>query len=112
MGHDIDDLIRRLADQTRLAERLSRARVEQARRELNGIGSAAEAETLARVRLEGDLGKILAQPTMTDARYIADAIAAGAEAATQAARDGADSYDALHQGLAVIADHDDRGGAA
>ncbi|MBK5942745.1 hypothetical protein [Halorhodospira halophila] len=34
------------------------------------------------------------------------------EAARQAARDGADSYDALHQGLAVIADHDERGPGA
>ena len=85
-SHVAGEVVLDLAEQTRLAERLSRARVEQARRELNGIGSAAETETLARVRLEGDLGQILAQPTMTDARYMADAIAAGAEAATQAAQ--------------------------
>ena len=34
------------------------------------------------------------------------------EAARQAARDGQDSFDAIHAGLAVIADHDGGPGAA
>ena len=57
-----------LAEQTRLAERLSRALYDQARAELSSRGSEIEAVRLSKVRLEGDLGRALAMPSIEEAR--------------------------------------------
>lgn len=77
----VPDVVQKhLDDKIRLAERLSRARMEQARAELR-YGSELEAERLARVWLEGDLGRALAQGSIEEANLVLEARADGAEMA-------------------------------
>jgi len=97
-------------DMMRLAERLGRARLAQARTELSHK-SEMEANSIAHIWIEGDLGRALACASIEEARRQIETQAARAEAAAQSQEAKPDPYrvdpDDLEPGELVMA-WDDR----